>query len=175
MKLEKRNGAAPSEVPEEPQERGKKPVVVYIMVLFIAAFLLMAWSFASHQRSNTEALGQLQNSFNAMQEVQATQDRMIALQKELAESKEIAESLQTALDGATDTASHTEYRLERTQEAMEWFWQLDEKYVLEDLDACRTILAEMNQNPEDPLSEYLTPLAAERYQEISEELEAQAD
>ena len=64
---------------------GNKSVVVYIMVLFIAAFLLMAWSFASHQRSNTEALGRLQSSVTAMREVQDLQDQVIALQKELAE------------------------------------------------------------------------------------------
>ena len=65
----------------EPEEdltpKGKKPVVVYIMVLFIAAFLLMAWSFASHQRSNTEAIGELQSSVTAMRGVQ---DRVVNLE-----------------------------------------------------------------------------------------------
>ena len=46
---------------------GKKPVVVYIMILFIAAFLLMALSFFMHQRSNSEVLGELQNSVTTMQ------------------------------------------------------------------------------------------------------------
>ena len=64
MKLEKRSGGQPSEAPEEAP--GKKPVLVYIMILFIAAFLLMALSFAAHQRRNTEALGELQNSVSAM-------------------------------------------------------------------------------------------------------------
>ena len=61
---------------EEQQKkvRKDKPVITYIMILFIAAFLLMALSFLMHQRSNTEALGQLQSSMTAMQEIQATQE-----------------------------------------------------------------------------------------------------
>lgn len=49
-----------------PKPRDKKPVVIYIMILFIAAFLLMTLSFFMHQRSNTEVLGELQDSVNAM-------------------------------------------------------------------------------------------------------------
>ena len=43
---------------QETPETGKKPVIVYILILFLAAFLLMFLSMLSHQRSNTEALGQ---------------------------------------------------------------------------------------------------------------------
>ena len=78
MKFEKRSGGeaeAPSPAPED-KPSGKKPVVIYIMILFLAAFLLMALSLLMHQRSNTEALGQLQNFVNAMQAVQGV-DRKI--------------------------------------------------------------------------------------------------
>ena len=75
-------GAPPASPPDRPA-KGNKPVVVYIMILFIAAFLLMALSFFMHQRSNTEALGELQNSVNAMQEIQISQERIIELQEEL--------------------------------------------------------------------------------------------
>ena len=76
MKFEKRSGdeaETPSSAPEETPSTGKKPVVIYIMILFIVAFLLMALSFLMHQRSNSEVLGELQDSVTAMQEVQATQ------------------------------------------------------------------------------------------------------
>ena len=70
MKLEKRSSGGEGDMPPVQEEKPakSKPVVVYIMILFIAAFLLMALSFLMHQRSNTEALGQLQNSVSAMQE-----------------------------------------------------------------------------------------------------------
>ena len=53
MKLEKRSSGEAEEQPIQEQPSGKKPVVVYIMILFIVAFLLMALSFFMHQRSNT--------------------------------------------------------------------------------------------------------------------------
>ena len=80
MKLEKRSDGQGEPNPDRQPETaptGKKPVVVYIMILFIAAFLLMALSFFMHQRSNTEALGELQHSVTAMQEVQATQEKIL--------------------------------------------------------------------------------------------------
>ena len=83
MKLEKRSAGEAEQTPvqeDKPAGNKRQPVVVYIMVLFIAAFLLMALSFLMHQRSNTEALGQLQNSVNAMQAVQETQEKVIELQ-----------------------------------------------------------------------------------------------
>ena len=86
MKFEKRSGdeaETPSSAPEETPSTGKKPVVIYIMILFIVAFLLMALSFLMHQRSNSEVLGELQDSVTAMQEVQATQDALLALIAEL--------------------------------------------------------------------------------------------
>ena len=98
MKLEKRSSGEAEETPlpqEEPHS--KKPVVVYIMILFIVAFLLMALSFLMHQRSNTEALGKLQNSVTAMQEVQAVQDKVIQLQEELDKTEDQMDELNQQL------------------------------------------------------------------------------
>ena len=41
MKFEKRAAAGETPTEQEPQETGKKPVIVYILFLFLAAFLLM--------------------------------------------------------------------------------------------------------------------------------------
>jgi len=87
MSLENQNNQEPN-IPPKKEEKRSKPVVVYIMILFIAAFLLMALSFLMHQRSNTEALGKLQNSVTAMQEVQANQEKIIALQEQLAAAED---------------------------------------------------------------------------------------
>lgn len=63
MKFEKRaDGGEVTPASSETPETGKKPVIIYILILFLAAFLLMFLSMLSHQRSNTEALGQLQSS-----------------------------------------------------------------------------------------------------------------
>ena len=82
MKFEKRaDGGEVTPASSETPKTGKKPVIIYILILFLAAFLLMFLSMLSHQRSNTEALGQLQNSVSAIQEIQATQEQIIELQK----------------------------------------------------------------------------------------------
>ena len=41
MKFEKRAAAGETPTEQEPQETGKKPVIVYILILFLAAFLLI--------------------------------------------------------------------------------------------------------------------------------------
>ena len=146
MKLENRvEKPAASEGGKQP--RDQKSVILYIMVLFIAAFLLMALSFAMHQRSNTEALGQLQNSLSVMGNTQALQERIISLQEELDSTKEQlnrteesltaalqalsaaeqtdTEQLQAALQEKTALAEQYSQDLTRTVQAMDLFWQID--------------------------------------------------
>ena len=111
MKFEKRSGdeaETPSSAPEETPSTGKKPVVIYIMILFIVAFLLMALSFLMHQRSNSEVLGELQDSVTAMQEVQATQDALLDLQNQLDEA-------QTTIDALESSAEETDAALAEAQ------------------------------------------------------------
>lgn len=146
MKLEKRGEGGPVEPIEDSAPKGKKPVVVYIMILFIAAFLLMAWSFASHQRSNTEALGRLQSSVTAMREVQDLQDQVIALQKELAEVKEQLEEKQEAADEqaqqAEDAQAYADL-LRRNCDALYYLYALQQQYLLQDFDGCRETIQTM--------------------------------
>lgn len=174
MKLEKRSDGGPVEPAEETAPRGKKPVVVYIMVLFIAAFLLMAWSFASHQRSNTEALGRLQSSVTAMQEVQDLQDQIIALQKELAEAEKHIEDLK---DEAALRQSEQE-AAERKLQAMDLLYSLQQRYSAKNYEACREIIDRMEK---DGLTEVLSEsrpapgsvtAPAERYRQLKEAVEA---
>lgn len=170
MTLEKPDG----NLPEESRETapgdlggGKKPVLVYIMVLFIAAFLLMAMSFIAHQRSNTKTIGQLQSSVSAMRDVQELQKQVIDLQNELAEARAAADAFQDANETSRNQASHLEHLLERTRETAEQFWQLEEAYREEDFPQCRSILEAMEQNSEDPPEQYLAQAMAERYLEIA--------
>lgn len=172
MKLEKRSEGGPVE-PEEPTgPKGKKPVVVYIMILFIAAFLLMAWSFASHQRSNTEALGKLQSSVTAMREVQDLQDQVIALQKELADAEKRVKELEEQ-SAAQQNALESQ---ERQREAMVRLYRLQQQYSAGDYAACRQILNEMeSQGLADHfprLSDGSVTRPEDRYQQLKEAVEA---
>lgn len=174
MNLEKRSQGGPVEPEEDLTPKGKKPVVVYIMVLFIAAFLLMAWSFASHQRSNTEAIGELQSSVTAMRGVQ---DRVVTLQDEL-------EAAQGKIQELERQAELREYELEagnRHSRALEGLYALERLYRQENLESCRKVIDRMEE--EDlavclsdnlPLSERelgLTVSPRERYHQLKEAVE----
>lgn len=176
MKLEKRSDGGPIEPKEDAAPTGKKPVVVYIMVLFIAAFLLMAWSFASHQRSNTEAIGKLQSSVTAMQGVQ---DRVISLQEELEEARDKIQELERE-------AELREYELEgsrRHNQALEGLYSLERLYRQEDLEGCRKVMDDMEENDlvvclSDNISDTekergFIVSTRERYYQLKEAVEAQ--
>ena len=175
MKLVKRNDGGPVEPEEDVTPTGKKPVVVYIMVLFIAAFLLMAWSFASHQRSNTEAIGELQSSVTAMRGVQ---DRVVNLERELGAAQNKIQDLERQ-------AQLREYELEassRHSRALEGLYALERLYRQESLENCRSVIDMMEQEDlvsclSDQLSDSeqsrgLAVSAEERYQQLKEAVEA---
>lgn len=129
--------------PEETPRKTGKPVFIYIMILFIAAFLLMALSFAMHQRSNTQALGQLQTSFNStMEEIQETQLRITELEKELVKTKE-------ALANAEEAAGEASAQLDAALidlEAQRALYTVQQKYSAGDYEGCAQLIKEMEEN-----------------------------
>ena len=169
MKFEKRaDGGEVTPASSETPETGKKPVIIYILILFLAAFLLMFLSMLSHQRSNTEALGQLQNSVSAIQEIQATQEQIIELQKRLdkreTERDEAKEELKVISDSISD--------LEKTSQALLALYNLQQEYLTGNLDGCLLTLQEISDQHLDELlpsanTEGVTP-PAQRYQELKE-------
>ena len=169
MKFEKRaDGGEVTPASSETPETGKKPVIIYILILFLAAFLLMFLSMLSHQRSNTEALGQLQNSVSAIQEIQTTQEQIIELQKRLdeteAERDEAKEELKVISDSISD--------LEKTSKALLALYNLQQEYLTGNLDGCLLTLQEISDQHLDELlpstnTEGVTP-PAQRYQELKE-------
>lgn len=169
MKLEKRSEGAPEQTPPaEEKTGGRKPVLVYIMVLFIVAFLLMALSFVMHQRSNSEALGQLKSSVNALQAVQATQDENLQLQKELKEAQDQADQLQKELDDANAAATSAQSQAE----ALRALYSLQQQYAQQQYDACKTTIQAMEDGglaeklPTDGADGVVSP--AQRYGQLRE-------
>lgn len=150
---------SPSPAPQEPpavpagqnpppaDKSGNKPVVVYIMILFIAAFLLMALSFFMHQRSNTEVIGELQHSVSAMQEVQAAQEKIIELQEEMDAAKDQQDALQTELKETQETLEDTNSKLA----ALTNLYLLVGAYRAEDYDSCQQIIDQMESEGQGDL------------------------
>lgn len=132
MKFEKRNAEGDMPAPKEDKQDGNKPVVVYIMILFIVAFLLMALSFFMHQRSNTE----LQHSVNNMQQVQENQEKIIDLQDQLAIAKAQLQKAQDALEEEQDDRAAAEAELQKTAGAFQALYTLQQQYLTHDYAGC---------------------------------------
>ena len=168
MKFEKRSGdeaETPSSAPEETPSTGKKPVVIYIMILFIVAFLLMALSFLMHQRSNSEVIGELQDSVTAMQEVQATQDALLDLQNQLDEA-------QTTIDALESSAEETD----ASKASMLALYTIQQQYSAGDLAGCQASIdafeaSEYRDALPETAEEGVTP-PSQRYAQLKEAAEA---
>lgn len=175
MKLEKRSDGGPEQAlaeeeapPQSAPSHRNKPVVVYIMVLFIVAFLLMALSFFMHQRSNTEAMGKLQSSVSALQEVQATQDENIRLQEELSKAEAQSDTLQDKLDDANAAMDSADAQTA----ALLALYTLQQQYSAGNYDACKQTIQGMEDSGQNSLlpaksDAGVTP-PAQRYQQLKE-------
>lgn len=143
MKFEKRDASgSPASQEEKTSQDGNKPVVIYIMILFIAAFLLMALSFFMHQRSNTEALGELQNSVSTMQEVQATQEKIIDLQDKLAITEEELDRVSDKLEAYQEEQEAARKALELENQALRALYTLQQQYLTLDVEGCAQTIQE---------------------------------
>lgn len=168
MNLEKRSSGAPEEQPPQENSSRKKPVVVYIMILFVVAFLLMALSFVMHQQSNSKVLGELQDSVSAMQEIQATQDRLLEIEKELSDTEDALEQAESDLDAAKQETLEAQ----QVQEALLALYELQQLYSAGDLDGCMETLQRMDDEglvellPDDRPEGITSP--ADRYQQLKE-------
>lgn len=170
MKLVKRSTGEAEDTPqkETPQKGGRKPVIVYIMILFIVAFILMAVSFIMHQRTNTEEIGKLRDSVSALQEVQKTEDKNIKLQEELNAS----EKREKLLEKELDKAEASQESAANQANALLALYTLNQQYATKDYDACKAIISSMEEKGLDKLlpadSENGVTSPAQRYLQLRE-------
>jgi len=175
LKLVKRSSGASDPGAEEPQQQekgGRKPVIVYIMILFIVAFILMGVSFIMHQRSNNEAIGKLENSVSTLQQVQSAEDKNLQLQQQLDEANSSNEDLKKQLSDAQDEASAAE----KQAKAMLGLYTLQQEYAAQDYDGCKSTIASMEKDgldkllPADAQDGVTSP--AQRYLQLREAVSA---
>ena len=181
MKLEKRSSGPVDPAPEgqggqQPgspasgsSAGGKKPVIVYIMILFIAAFLLMTLSFLMHQRSNSEVIGKLQDSVSTLQEMQSLQDQNLGLREQVDELEKEIEDLNDQLAQSESARGDAQDQTD----AMLMLYTLELQYANEAYDECKQTIQSMEdagQNkllPKEAGKDGVTS-PAERYQQLKE-------
>lgn len=166
MKFEKRaDGGEVTPSSPESAETGKKPVIVYILILFLAAFLLIFLSLLAHQRSNSEALGQLQNSMSAMQEIQ---EQILNLQTQLDAVEQERDQAKADLEASQNDAE----QLKKESDALMALYTLQQEYLAGNLDSCRITLQEISDQKLADLLPTTAPegvtTPAQRYQELRE-------
>jgi len=132
-----------TETPEKespaPAKKGGQ-VLGYIMILFIAAFLLMTLSFLMHQRSNTEAIGKLEHSFSStIDDLQSLQERIYFLEDEVSSKTAALKEAETALE---EKSAALESSLVQ-QAAMTNLYCLQQKYSNAQYAACMALIESM--------------------------------
>ena len=150
------------------------------MILFIVAFLLMALSFLMHQRTNSEALGELRNSVTAMQEVQAFQEKIIGLQEQMDELEAEVKALQGEVDGQKADNEALLNRLEEREkelEALAYFYTLQQQYLTKSYEGCKATIETMEAGglvdvlPDAATAEEVVP-PTERYYQLKDAVAA---
>lgn len=154
----------------------KNPVLLYLVILFAAAFVLLLMSYRMQQRANQVAMENLQQTSNSatqslenlITERDALSEQVDEMQTQLDEVKNQLKSTQTEKQTLQQQAND----LSRQLKAMEYFWQIDDYYTRGFYTQARTLIGTVEeQGLQEALPKENTTgtdrfSPAERYQEI---------
>lgn len=168
------------------QRKRQRSVVFYIGILFAAAFLLLAMSFAMERRQNAEdmddlnqSLTGLKDSVSAMQSVQNLYEENTALLERVAELEEDlarAEEQRNYLADKVEDQEAEKGVLQNSVQALDWFWQINEAYVRGRYTTARNLIAQLEESglvenlPRVSITENGRFSPYDRYQEIHDAL-----
>lgn len=182
----------PSPAPERPaprprthsQQRSRRnSVFQYITILFAAAFILLLLTLVMERRQHAqlqeeseEQINNLQQSVSAVQSLQNLYDENGALKDQVDELEAAQQELENDAANLRSMVESLSVQLEKTKEAMDYFWQIDEAYVRGRYALCRSLIETMEDvSAGSALKEYLPRESTtdndrfspyDRYQEI---------
>ena len=168
----------PAYIPPATREKRQRSVVHYIAILFAAAFLLMMMAYLMDQRQN-EAMNDLNQSLSGLQESLSDQSSLqdiyednMELIQQVGQLEEQVKQLEENNQELTSQLSDQE----KASQAMDWFWQIDEAYVLGRYSLCRSLIQELEDAglvdylPKESVTDNGRFSPSGRYQEIYEAL-----
>ena len=168
----------PAYEPPAPREKRQRSVVHYIAILFAAAFLLMLMAYLMDQRQN-EAMNNLNQSITGLQDSITDQNSLqdiyednMQLIQQVGQLEEQVKQLEEDKQSLTSQLSDQE----KASQAMDWFWQIDEAYVLGRYSLCRELIQEIQDAglvdylPKESITDNGRFSPSGRYQEIYEAL-----
>lgn len=175
---EKAPEKSPAYVPPATREKRQRSVVHYIAILFAAAFLLMLMAYLMDQRQN-EAMNNLNQSITGLQDSITDQNSLqdiyednMQLIQQVGQLEEQVKQLEEDKQSLTSQLSDQE----KASQAMDWFWQIDEAYVLGRYSLCRELIQEIQDAglvdylPKESITDNGRFSPSGRYQEIYEAL-----
>lgn len=183
-------GPAPKQAPHgerrstrSQQKRRQRSVFQYITILFAAAFVLLLFTFVMERRQheilqqeNQEQIDNLQQSVSAVQSLDNLYKENEALKEQVAQlEQQLQQAAQDRQSEKTTLLQQVEAK-EKSLQAMDWFWQIDEAYAKGRYSLCRSLIQNLQSAG---LAEYLPKESTtdndrfspyERYQEIYDNL-----
>ena len=153
----------------------KRSVTSYLLVLFAAALILLLFAYLMQQRSTSEqALNGIQQSISAMQSAQEVYEENAALKEELGSLEEQITQLEDQIRLMQDKIDRQDKEnqalqtqttdLQKSNQAMDWFWQIDEAYVRGKTNLCKELITQLNAAG---LTEYLPRISITDNQRFS--------
>lgn len=165
------------------QKRRQKSVFQYIAILFGAAFVLLLFTFVMERRQyqllqeqNEAQIDDLQQSVNAVQSLNSLYEENAALKEKTQDLEEENQDLQEQVDQLKQQASDLSVQAEKTSQAMDWFWQIDEAYVRGRYSLCRQLIESLEAAnlkewlPKESITDNGRFSPYDRYQEIYDAL-----
>ena len=168
----------PAYIPPATREKRQRSVVHYIAILFAAAFLLMMMAYLMDQRQN-EAMNDLNQSLSGLQESLSDQNSLQDIYEDNMELIQQVGQLEEQVKQLEENNQELSSQLsdqEKASQAMDWFWQIDEAYVLGRYSLCRSLIQELEDAglvdylPKESVTDNGRFSPSGRYQEIYEAL-----
>ena len=113
-------------------------VISYLVILFLAAFLLLGFAYLQQQRINEETTDALKQSNSAVESIQNLMDENEALRQQVEDLKDTVNEL----DAVRREQNLNLERLNNEMTAMQWFWQIDDYYVRGAYRTARSLIQE---------------------------------
>ena len=166
-------------IPPATKEKRQRSVVHYIAILFAAAFLLMLLTYVMDQRQNEATVDSLNQSLTNLQETLSNQNSLQDIYEDNIALIDQVDQLEDQVEQLTQQNQLLASQItdqEKTAQAMDWFWQIDEAYVLGRFTLCRELIEQIETAglvsflPQESITDNGRFSPAGRYEEIYEAL-----
>lgn len=176
-------GRDPRPMTHGQQRRRQRSVFQYVAILFGAAFLLLLVTFLMERRQyeqiqeeNQEQIDDLRQSVSAVQSLEELYSENAALREQVDELETQLEQSQEQAGNLAQANEALSLQLERTGQAMDWCWQIDEAYVRGRYSLCRDLMENLEEAglavylPRESITDNGRYSPHDRYQEIRDAL-----